>query len=195
MALSPAGAATIDTFSFTQSNWVGSFSEGGLIHTSGPVAGGLLSGAFTGTVEPGGLIRLADLSAFSDIFTDTAAPMGVATTGMNLGSLTTFSYLTAGGPSTLDIAGTAGNGGNCVGGAVPFSPVCTANFVFAYPPGIFGAVFIILDPVPIAVALDQPIITLVSSVTTVPEPSSLSLLAAFAGLFGIAGRSACRRSV
>lgn len=188
MALSPAGAATIDTFSFTQSNWMGSFSDGGMIHTSGPVAGGLLSGSFTGIVEPGGLIRLADLSAFSDNFTDTAAPMGVATLAMNLGSLTAFSYLTSGGASTLDIAGTFDAGGNCVGGAVPFSPACTDGFAFAYPPGIFGAGFIVADPVPIVVALDQPVITLVSSVTTVPEPSALPLLAAFAGLFGFAAR-------
>jgi hypothetical protein len=187
--LSPVRAATIDTFSFTQSNWLGSFTAGGMVQLNGAVAGGLLSGTFTGIVEPGGLIRLGDLSTFSDIFTDTLAPMGVATTGMNLGSLTAFSHLTTGGPSTLDIAGTADTGGNCIGGAVPFSPVCTFDFNFTYPPGIFGAVFIVGDPIPIAVALDQPVITLVSSVTTtpaVPEPSELSLLAVFLGIFGVA---------
>ncbi len=190
MASPPARAATIDTFSFTQSNWLASFVKGSMVQTQGQVAGGLLSGTFTGIVEPGGLIRLGDLSAFSDNFTDTLAPMGVATTAMNLGDLTAFSYLTAGGPSTLDIAGTLDNGGNCVGGAVPFSPACTFNFGFTYPPGVFGAVFVAGDTVPIAVALDQPVITLVSSVTTppaVPEPSEPALLIVFAGLFGVAG--------
>jgi hypothetical protein len=191
-----ASATTIDTFSFTQSNWLGSFSSnGGMVQTDGTVAGGLLSGTFTGVVEPGGLIRLADLSTFSDIFTDSLAPMGVATTGMNLASLTTFSYLTMGGPSTLDVAGAIDAGGNCMGGAVPFSPNCTFDFHLTYPAGIFGAVFIVNDPVPIAVALDQPVITLVSSITTppaVPEPSEPALLAVFLGLCGVAGWAARR---
>jgi hypothetical protein len=166
-----------------------------MVQLNGAVAGGLLSGTFTGIVEPGGLIRLGDLSTFSDIFTDTLAPMGVATTGMNLGSLTAFSYLTTGGPSTLDIAGTADTGGNCIGGAVPFSPVCTADFLLTYPPGIFGAVFIAGDPVPIAVSLDQPVITLVSSLTTSPavsEPSEPALLATFLGICGVVGWGARR---
>lgn len=191
-----ARAATIDTFSFTQAGWAKAmFTAAGPIGPGAPDPGGILTGTFTGTAEPGGFIQLGDLTSFSDSYSDAANPTGLGGTAMNLASLSAFSYLTMGGPSTLDIAG-GRSGGNCVGGALPFSNNCTADMLVVYVPGITGAVFQFFGS-PNFVSTAQPVITLVSSVTTppagVPEPSSLSLLAAFIGLFGFAGCAHRRR--
>ena len=73
----PSRAATIDTFDFTQVGWVQVASFiGGTVTGSVPDPGGILSGSFTGTVEPSGLIELGDLTSFSDTYFNSASPGG-----------------------------------------------------------------------------------------------------------------------
>lgn len=192
-----AQAAVIDTFDFTQAGWV--FDAGihdGVLVPDVPDPGGILTGSFSGTVEPSGLIELGDLTAFSVAYSDTGFPAGHVS--LALGDLKLFSYNTLGGPSSLDIDAGSGNR-TCVGAAVPFSSDCTFGFAFAYPPGINGAVFEVPSffTIPNFITAQQPAITLVSSVTTtphIPEPSSISLFASFiAGMLGLAGWATRRR--
>ena len=192
----PGRAATIDTFDFTQVGWieVASF-LGGTVSGSVPDPGGILSGSFTGTVEPSGLIELGDLTSFSDTYFDLANPGGI---GLNsLFNLSLFSYNTTGGASSLDIAGSFGQlFAACVGAAVPLDGFCTSNFQLFYPPGTNGAI-VVLARSPVEFTSNRPVITLVSSVTTppaVPEPSTVSMLMTFlAGWLGVAGWTARRR--
>lgn len=135
-----AQATTIDTFNFTQTGW------NYILHTSGgvgePDPGGILTGTFTGTVEPSGLIELGDLSSFSVLHTDSA---GVAL-GESLPSLTLFSYDINGGASSLGVAGPeipyVGAGHTiCVGAAAALSPICAGapSFsILSFPLGTNG---------------------------------------------------------
>ena len=71
-----AHAATIETFTFTQGGWaVATLNQVYSIGAADP--GAVLTGSFTGTVEPSGLIELSDLTAFSDVFSDMSLPGGV----------------------------------------------------------------------------------------------------------------------
>lgn len=59
-------AATIDTFDFSEGNLnFALFDAGGQVVSMSPLPGATISGSFTGTVEPDGLIEQADLTAFS----------------------------------------------------------------------------------------------------------------------------------
>jgi hypothetical protein len=192
LAGAPARSATIDTFAFTQLGWglAEITSEGLTIGAADP--GGILTGTFTATVEPDGLILLADLTAFSDSYSDSAAK-GII--GMGLADLTVFGYDVTEGSGSLDTAGTYGKDQTCEGNAVPTSPNCSGSGTIVYTTGFDGAIFRAGLPLPSLLTLDQAAVTLVTApTTTVPEPSELSLLAAFAGLFGVA-RWAARRGV
>jgi hypothetical protein len=157
--VSGASAAVIDTFDFTQVGWTLASIFDATVSTSGsPDPGGVLTGSFTGTVEPSGLIELSDLTAFTETYTDTADPGGVVS--QNLTDTTLFSYNTAGGASSLDIAGEIAPG-VCVGASVSLDSNCTANFVISYTPGIDGAAYLGNGGLPKFVTSDQPTLTLV----------------------------------
>ena len=99
-AVQPGWATTVDTFDFTQTGWSVFFPGTGTF----PDSTGLLSGSFTGAVEPNGFIEQGDLTAFSAVFTP-ADPTPF--TPLALNQLTLFSFDTAGGASSLDFAGSA----------------------------------------------------------------------------------------
>jgi len=166
--LPAARGTTVDTFSFTEGDWSNfSMMSNGTV-TLNPIPTGILTGSFTGVVEPGGFIELADLSAFTLAYQSQSL-----TTGENLASLTLFSYDTNGGASSLDIAGLGFPFDLCVGAAATLQAGCTANFQENFPAGTKGVVD--FDGI-FEVSPDQPVITLVSSVTTnptvTPEPQS-----------------------
>ena len=166
LGTSPAArAATIDTFSFTQGDWSDFFQGTG---TLAPITNGILTGSFTGIVEPGGFIELTDLSSLTVAFTSPHL-----STEEILASTTLFSYDTNGGASSLDIAGPQGLPTICVGAAATLAAGCTLGFHETFPVGTkgdveFGGAFL--------VSPDLPVITLESSVTTnpavTPEPQS-----------------------
>lgn len=175
-------AATIDTFDFTEGNLTGAHENGsGQFVADAPFPGATISGSFTGTVEPDGLIEQGDLTAFSAEVTNT--PFGA---NLSLSGLALFSYNTTGGASSLDFAGAeAPVAIMCLGAATNLSATCTGNFSFVYPIGTNAAVLV---GVPGAISANQPTITLVSSVTTsVPEPASLASFATALGLLGAFG--------
>jgi hypothetical protein len=188
--LAGARAATVDTFNFSQAGWAYPVLVDGTETLGTPRPSALLTGAFTGTVEPSGLIELGDLTAFSDLFTGGGGDIEAA---QDLATTTLFSYNTQGGASSLDIAGPPAPeaaSATCVGAAVPFDGNCNYSFGISFAPGIDGAVFIGGGTL-IAVTMDQPIITLVSSVTTpptepVPEPpSSVLFLTGLVVMLGV----------
>jgi hypothetical protein len=122
-----------------------------------------LTGTFTGTVEADGTIQLTDLTAFQEVF----ATGGFVTGVVPLADLTLFSFNTNGGASSLDTAGSPANPINiCQGGAVPFDPQCTSNFTVFYPAGTFAVAE--QNGTPVAIAESQPVVTLITSVTTNP---------------------------
>jgi hypothetical protein len=167
----PARGGTIDTFSFTESGWSDyTIGSGVLI----PEPTNLLTGSFTGSVEPDGFIEQGDLTQFSVQYANGELVLGSS----SLNELSLFSYDTApaGGPSSLDFAGNPGDATNvCIGAATSLDPVCTLDFNVLYAPGTVVAVEI--DGTPDFVSSSAPQITLVSSSTTsaVPEPASLFL--------------------
>ena len=195
--LVPAHGATVDTFTFTQGGWAAAT----LNQVFTPAAadpGAVLTGSFTGTVEPSGLIELSDLTAFSDVFSDTLHPNGVQVQNLEITSL--FSFNTAGGNSSLTIAGYyLDTGQSCVGSAVAFDSNCTGYSDFAYAAGINGSLF--SGPFfPRLVTFEQPIVTLVSSVTTSPTtvaapelPSSVLFLSGLVGMLVFVRQAGSRR--
>lgn len=174
-------AATIDTFDFTQGGWVND------------VNGGTLSGTFTGTVEPSGLIEAADLTSFSAQFVlpgssgafqfTRIAPFGA--------SGPFFSYNIDGGNSSLDFLAYAPSENIlvCEGAAAPLACAGPQNS-FGYS-AAFGY------------TLQQATVTLVSSVTSnppapgtpTPEPATAAILGIgllLIGIFRRGGRKAPR---
>jgi hypothetical protein len=144
-----AYADTVDTFNFTQ---------------GGYQAGGTLTGTFAGTVEPSGLIEAKDLTNFFAVFMPGPFEYELIVP-LPSGGGPFFSYDVNGGNSTLDfIAAGQAPTDLCVGAAPPLA--CGSM------PSSFGIV------VNFAQTSEQPIVTLVSSVTTspVPEPLSAALI-------------------
>jgi hypothetical protein len=184
----PARADTVDTFTFTQPVWYQvppgdyTYSDGYYVAdpSSTPDPGGVLSGTFTGTVDSTGRIQLADLSAFSATYSDSAFGTGDT---QGLADLALFSYDTQGGAGSLDFDfNFNGATGYCVGAAVVLDALCTNDLTAVYPAGAVGALFNIGTDGHLAAALSftAPTVTLVSSVTmplAVPEPSTPMLLA------------------
>jgi hypothetical protein len=149
-------ASTVDTYSFTQ---------------SGYQDGGVLSGTFTGTVEADGYIRLTDLSNISY-----SLSFGILTLVGN--SPTFFSFYTHQpiDSGSLDFVGKLVNDVLCVGAAAAFG-VCggSGSFGVVEYNGEFAG--------PIAWTDQAPIVTLVSSVAAVPEPSTWAMMIlGFAGI-------------
>ncbi len=108
---SSAEAGPIETFSFAQTGYV-------LTDT--------LSGTFSGALEPGGSIQLADLTAFSAAFTaNLGSLVGTEVDTYSLADLNLFSFFpsTDGPNSSLDIFAsitTGVPGSICVGAAAAF---------------------------------------------------------------------------
>lgn len=131
-----------------------------------------MTGSFSGTVEAGGLIELADLSDLSFVFTvpstDPQAPI-LQFSGHGLPSF--FSFNTTGGSSSLDFTAIF-DVQICVGAVTAL--VCGLD-------GFNGSVF---DGLNLFRTEDLPVVTLVSSVTaSIPESSTWALmLVGFAGL-------------
>jgi hypothetical protein len=150
-----ASATTIDTFSFTQ----GGYQDGGV-----------LSGSFSGAVEPDGFIELTDLKSINVTFTYN--PGSVTATLYGYGPATFFSYATTGGASSLDLVSSIGVSSDaCVGAVAAFGAFGCGN-------GVANAVGSVGDLSTTQLAS----VSLTSSVTTppplsaVPEPASLLLV-------------------
>lgn len=184
-------AATIDTFDFTDSNLTGDHVDPtGTVLAEGPFPGATISGSFTGTVEPDGLIEQGDLTAFSAELTIS----GSSAASLPLSGLALFSYNTTGGVSSLDFAGTAGPlmTTMCLGAATNLSAICTLNFKVLYP---IGTNAVVIFTFPEVIGSGPPTITLVSSVTTpVPEPTSLAPFVTALGLLAALGVRQKRRA-
>ena len=153
-----ASAVTINSYSFTQ----GGYSDGGS-----------LSGNFEGIVEANGFIELADLIS---IYVDFSTPLGQGIEGsvFGYGPASFFSFDTIGGSSSLDLeTGIGINGFACVGAVAAFGfGECGSGGVNGFEDG-FG----------VATTQALPVVTLTSSVTTVPEPSTwAAMVIGFAGL-------------
>ena len=180
-----AHASIINTYNFTQSGW---FDVVNPIPTVGNAEPNIiLSGSFTGTVEPSGVIALADLTAFTETIN-----AGTATFTQVLSQLSLFSFNTNGGASSLTIARNPVFEVNlCAGAAVFLSANCTRNFTLNYPAGIFGVYEGLGNP--FFVSENLPVITLQSSVTTqptgtAPEPASFFLAGGVLVMFGVIRR-------
>jgi len=181
----PAHGATVDTFSFTENGW----SEYSLLSgAAAPLSDTIVTGTFSGVLEPDGFIELGDLTQFSVQF---YFP-GSSVYSFSQPALTLFSYDTApgGGPSSLDFAGTLDDPANiCIGAATSLDPNC-AYLGRAYPPGTLGTVQLNTGVVDY-VSSTAPQITLVSSVgssATAPEPASIFLECIGLAVIGILGR-------
>ncbi len=170
-----ARAATIDTYDFTQ---------GGYTFNGSPFLTGVLTGSFTGNVKSSGFIEIADLSTINVTFTITTDLEPVFQV-FGFGPATFFSFDTAQRAGSLDFETGIGD----VGGAVSCVGAVAA---FGFGACGLGGVNGFVSPIWATQAL--PVVSLVSSVTIVPEPSTWALLlVGFAGL-GYAGyRRAIRR--
>jgi PEP-CTERM motif len=170
-----ARAATIDTYDFTQ---------GGYTFNGSPFLTAVLTGSFTGNVESSGFIEIADLSSINVTFTITTDLEPVFQV-FGFGPATFFSFDTAQGPGSLDFETAIGD----VGGAVSCVGAVAA---FGFGACGLGGVNGFVSPIWATQAL--PVVSLVSSVTIVPEPSTWAMmLLGFAGL-GYAGYRASRRT-
>lgn len=165
----PARAAVTETFSF--SNFAG----------WGTGTHGALTGQFTGTVEPGGFIELADLTNIS-ITATTALGIPVLSNA-GLSDLTFFSYNTVGGANSLAFIASQSVGTACVGAPSVLGLPCNPGGLL--PPEIKAVMLLgggVLD-----FTLNLTTVTLVPA--PVPEPPAWAmLLVGFAGL-GFASRS------
>lgn len=171
-----ARAATIDTYDFTQ---------GGYTSNGSPFLTGVLTGSFTGDVESSGFIEIADLSAINVTFTittDLEPPFQV----FGFGPATFFSFDTAPGAGSLDFEtgiGDVGAAVSCVGAVAAF------GFGACGSGGVNGFI------TPLWTTQALPVVSLVSSVTTVPEvPTWAMLLLGFAGL-GCVGYRASHKTI
>jgi hypothetical protein len=173
-----AKAATISTYSFTQTGYHGGSMSNGLT--------AVLSGSFSGTVENSGIIGQSDLTNFSftlTIYNTDHSVFAVPLTG-NLSDLALFSYDTTGSPSALDIS-SQNPVGVCVGAAAAFG-LCGGS-------GYAGS-FTYLDSAhPIVPGSGEPFLwtseapQIALTVATTPIPPALPLFAsalAALGLFG-----------
>jgi hypothetical protein len=167
-AVDSAGGKTIDTYEFTQGGYT---APGSLT--------GVLSGAFTGTVEPDGVMDLTGLSSISLAFEFDA---GGTSTGV-AASLFEFDMLL--GPSGLNLivpvtSGAPGLRPICVG------QVAEIGFDGCGPGGVRGD-FTLFPGVEFSTQ-DLPVLTLVSSVN-VPEPATwMTVLIGFASLGAVGFR-------
>ena len=195
VAFNRAPAATIDTFDFTDdTGWV--------------EIGQFFTGTFTAQVEPDGLVDLADLISFTASMSSLNPTEHVLDLEFTLtkANLVNFFYdpgeplFPGGDPTTLQMVAAVPNsvftfGGTlvCVGSATLVSP-CNP-FGLNPPPGVTlltGVAIVAPGFGPVAGTSDTPVITLVSSVTTIPEaPTWAMMLLGFAGL-GFAGYRAQR---
>jgi hypothetical protein len=181
LAMAPAvSAATIDTYDFTQ----GGYST----PVAPPFDTGVLAGSFTGSVEADGFIELADVSSMTVKFAVSGTPI------WSIDSLPVFfSFDTTGGSSSLDfitnVAGVIIPA--CVGAAAALGAGgCGSGGVN----GIVGETTIL--GVVVWTTQDLPVVTLVSSVTSIPEPSTwVMMLLGFAGLGYVGYRSRQAASV
>jgi hypothetical protein len=142
-----ASATTIDTFSFTQ----GGYQDRGV-----------LSGSFSGAVEPDGFIELPDLKSINLTFTFDAG--SVTANLFGYGPATFFSYSTTGGAGSLDFVSSIGVGSDaCVGAVAAFGAFGCGN-------GVANAAGSVADFTTTQLAG----VSLTSSVTTTPAPASPS---------------------
>jgi hypothetical protein len=174
----PAGAKTIDTFDFVQNDYVWKLTP--LFVTFN------LTGSFTGVVEPDGSIQQKDLTDFkADALFEPFQPDIVLTKG----NLSLFSYNTTGGPGSLDFVAFTPTIPVilCVGASVALDPACLVAGG-AVPVYANGKLFL-TSPF-LYYTGDVPEITLVSSVTSIPEVSTWTMLiTAFGGWVAFAGRA------
>ncbi len=165
-----ARAALIDTYSFSN------FGDWSLVDS------GLLSGQFTGIVEPNGFIELPDLSAFSVQGFILGSPI---VNGVKA-NLQFFSFDTNGGASSLGFIAPDGNTAACSGAPSVLDLQCNpgGNNPASTRADILDNGFVV------AFTADQTSVTLVSSVNT-PEPSTWAMM--LTGLAGLGLVAAGRR--
>lgn len=159
-SIAPCGAdaATVDTYDFSVGDWS--------LLLNGSPENEVLTGSFTGVVEPSGLIELADLTSFSATY---------AASSWGLADLSLFSFDTNEGASSLDVEAGAQPHvfGVCVGAAASLAANCTTNFLNLPPIGTSASY--VANEIPVEVSSAQPTITLESSINT-PIPGTLSLI-------------------
>ena len=167
----PAPATIVDTFDFTETGWM--FIFGGVVFDAEL---GDLTGSFSGAVEPDGSIQQGDLTDFKTGFAGNLPKFASA-------NLSLFSFNTSGGPSSLDFVVSDPFEIVCVGAAVFLSPACALGG--SVPPFAHARSFFTGGEVP-AFTGTFPQITLVSSVTAVPEPSTWAMFVVGLTAIGLA---------
>jgi hypothetical protein len=158
-----ANAATIETFKFTQTGYVGD---------------DILTGSFTGTVEADGSIQQADLTAFTASFLDDRGSFGIQIDSYSLANLQLFSFRPAmdGPNASLDIFAsvTSGPPGSiCVGAAAAFGLCGVGGNLFGVDHLIYQQnAFLWVTSTQAAVVQFVP-----AQSASAPEPLSISLCA------------------
>jgi hypothetical protein len=169
--------AAVDTFNFTVTGWEGADS------IAAPT--GVLTGSFTGTVEPDGYILLSDLTAFSATFSVNGNVSSIGLPLLGVFSIDTNPEYTL--SSTLLFAGSEDLPSPvCVGSVVTFDPACS---VYGNPPSGTTAVALSEEGPALSVYYSStaPTVTLVSSVAPTPLPATLPLFASGLGALGLLG--------